>query len=190
MFKFLLMLPLVFAAPQGRVSWSDASRKELRIRVEGKDELLGKCLKGGLEMEYEFEVQLCRRRAAWFDACAERLRDRHRLSLEPISGSYHFVSDRFGDEIGPQTHIISAQEEAVMALSEMNPVTLEYLAQADPKLMYSQNSYLRVRVQSHCRGDYNRTWARISSFLTLGLVRISGFDTGWMDFKLGLGEER
>ncbi len=37
---------------------------------------------------------------------------------------------------------------------------------------------------SECKGGYNRTVARISSFLTMGLVRLSGFDTGWVDFKL------
>ena len=190
MLKFVFLIPLFFGLPEIQVSWTDSSFTVLHIRLDVADELLSKCLKSGLEMEYAFETQLCRRRAAWFDACARRCRDRHRLSFEPISGSYTLVSDRLDDEIGPQTRSFSSLEDARRAMAEVEPLNLEFLAAGEPRYIGNRRAYVRVRAESHCKGDYNRTLARISSFLTLGLVRISGFDTGWTDFKLLWKERR
>ncbi|NLF24805.1 MAG: DUF4390 domain-containing protein [Deltaproteobacteria bacterium] len=189
MLKFFLVLPLIFASPQVKVNWTDSKFESLHIRVDFKDELMGKCLRGGLEMEYAFDARLCRRRTVWFDACAELYRERHHLSFEPISSNYTLVSDRLDDDIGPQTRNFKSLEEAQAAMAEMEEVTLAELAGSESQYLNNSRVYLSARAQSRCKGSYNRTLAGISSFLTLGLVRISGFDTGWVDFTLAREEE-
>ena len=74
--------------------------------------------------------------------------------------------------------------EASEAFGRIFKLPLIFLARGDQDYLGSGASYVSIRVSSECRGDFNKTLARISSVLTLGLVRLSGFDTGWLDFKL------
>ncbi|MBN8550577.1 MAG: hypothetical protein J0M12_14775, partial [Deltaproteobacteria bacterium] len=48
----------------------------------------------------------------------------------------------------------------------------------------NRSPFLGVRVIADCKGDYNETIAKISNFLTLGLVDVGSFDSGWVAFSL------
>lgn len=184
---WVLSLPVALAVPEVAVNWMSAGLGAIKVQVGGRDDLLGKCLKSGLAMEYKYQIRLCRRRAAWFDACAQRFREKRVLSFDPISGVYTLEADRFDDAEPPQTLRFDSLEDARSALGRVEGLTLAQLSGGEGGFAGSPRAYVRVRVQSDCRGDYNRTLARISSFVTLGLVRISGFDTGWTAFRLDAG---
>ena len=182
--KIVALLPFLLAAPDVQVDYSDRHFEEIDVRVVGEDELLDKCVKSGLSLQYDFEMRVCRRRLAWFDGCPEKRLERHTLSYDPISGNFRLQADRFGDHQEPRAQNYASSAEASRALAEVFKLPLQYLARGEPEYLDSERSYVSVRVSSECHGDYNKTLARISSFLTLGLVRLSGFDTGWLDFKL------
>lgn len=182
--RIFALVQFLIAAPDIQVDFSDQGYREIDVRVVGKDDLLDKCLKSGLTLQYDFEVRLCRRRVVWFDGCPDERLEQHKLSYEPISGNFRLEIDRFGDEQEPVTQNFASRMEASEAFGRIFKLPLIFLARGDQDYLGSGASYVSIRVSSECRGDFNKTLARISSVLTLGLVRLSGFDTGWLDFKL------
>jgi hypothetical protein len=186
--KLMIVAPLLLAVPEVVVKWSSPRFEALRVQVRAADGLLDKCVKGGLAMEYRYEVRLCRRLPVWFDACAKSWRERRQLSYDAISSSYHVESDRYGDEESPEVRYFSSFDEARKALAAVEQVPVSVLAGGRDEYLSETRSYVGVRVYSECKGDTNRTVARISSILTLGLLRLSGFDTGWVDFKMERSE--
>lgn len=174
--------------PQVQVNWDTSDRTAIDIVVPGVDKILPTCLQSGLELRYRFEVQVCKRRPLWFDSCGPTRIKRHSLEYDPITQSYRLTSDWLGDRAGPITETFTTLNEASAAFQAAREVTLEFLADHSAELMNSRRLYLSVRIHSGCKGGYNETLARISSFLSLGLVRISGFDTGWLDFRVERNE--
>ena len=73
--RILFMLPTFLAGPEVLLNWTNQKFEAVRIRVAVADELLSRCLKSGLAMEYNYQIRLCRRRAVWFDACADKRRE-------------------------------------------------------------------------------------------------------------------
>lgn len=184
MFRILLILPLIFGFPDLKANWTDNLLDSVRVRVGGEDPLLDRCLKSGFELRYRYEVRLCKRRPLWFDYCPEERVIRHSLHYDPISDKYTLVVDWHGDQIEPRSETIASLEEAVESLAAVQNLPISFLSRGDEGLLQSRRRYLSIRVLSACKGDYNETLARISSVISLGLVRVSGFNTGWVDFRL------
>ena len=180
----IALLPFLLAVPDLRVDFSDPKLEDINVRVVGKDELLDKCLKSGYMLQYDFEVRLCRRRPLWLDSCPKQRLEKHKLSFDPISGIFTLDIDRFGDSRDPGSLSFASIKDAYEGLSEVKNLSLQFLARDRFPYLEEPERYISIRVTSECRGDFNKTLARISSFLTLGLVRVSGFDTGWLDFNL------
>ncbi len=182
--KVFALLPLLFAAPEIKVDLAGSAAQQIDVRVTGKDGLLEDCVKSGLSFRYDFQVRICKRRPMWFDTCPEERVEKHALSYDPISGNYRLVIDRFGDDKQPFSKNFSSSAAAARRFSLVRNLPLLFVARGKTRYLHSNRSYLSVRVVSECRGEYNKTVAAISSFLTLGMYRVSGFDTGWVDFKL------
>ena len=180
-----LLLPAnLFAEPVPRVRWSGEGFDHIQVSLEGEDGLMDRCLNSGFTLHYRFTLQLCEKSSFWFDTCNDERQVRHSMSVDPLSESYSMESDRYGDVEGPQTTIINDAEEARYQYGQLQKLPLSFLVDENESVQYGEDSYVSVRVISHCEGEVNKTLSRISSFLTLGLVRISGFNTGWVDFVL------
>lgn len=172
------------ADPGARVNWRTNSQQKLFIKMVGKDRLLKECLRGGLEMEYAYDFQLCRNRSAWFDSCGPERTERHRLRLDQISQQYYLTVDRHHDGEEPKEVILESKEKAIKGLTRIYELPLTFLADQDERLLTSDDRYLSLKVSSQCLGEYSRTFRRLSSILTLGIVNLSGFRTEWTDFFL------
>ena len=183
--KFLLLfVPLIIQFPVLNIAWDSQAEGEINIKISGEDKLLEKCLESGLKMEYRYELQLCKRRSAWFDRCKDMRTLIHTLEFDPITENYVVRTDLHGDDEDPKVITTTSSTEARTLLSRINKLSLLKISEQDQYYYKSPRSYLSTRVTTECQGDHNETIADISYFLSLGLIRISGSNSGWMDFNL------
>ena len=168
-----------------QVNWLDERKQVLNIQMVGGDALAGTCLKSGLELEYRYSVQICKRRPLWLDSCTKSWERSQILSYDPITIKYRLLIDTFDDRAEAETQIFESRNRALAGLRQARGMPLTSLAEKAAELLSNRRTYLTVRVQSNCKGDYNETLAKLSSFLSLGFVQIAGFDTGWVDFNVG-----
>ena len=180
--KLAAYLPFIFAAPAVQLELEDSALPAATVRMAGQDDLLEKCLKSGFPFEYAFKVRICKRRPLWFDTCRERRLEKHRLKFDVISGIFRLEVDRFDDNKDPAVKNYTSLSEAAGEFSAVKQLPLLFLARGRKDYLHSRRSYLSARVSSKCLGEYSETLADISSVMTFGLVRINGFDTGWVDF--------
>lgn len=176
--RLIFLLPWIFATPQPRVNWVDTFEKALIVRVEGEDDILPGCLEGGLEMRYRYEVTLCSSRTMWFDNCKDQHLLVKTLEHDPISGKFIVSADEIGDTSEAVKESFDSLNEARASLGQLNALSTLALADNDANFLARSKKYLQVGVSGECVGDYNRTLSRISSVLTLGLVRPGGFSVG------------
>ncbi len=184
--KLLVMIPLLLAPPELRLKWASGGAAGLNVAVVGHDSVLASCVKSGLEARYRFDFRMCRRRAGWFDGCEAQRSQVNALRYDPISETYRIISDRIGDREEPVIKQVESASEALSAISAIESLPLTFL-KSTPLNASKARYYVALRVLSECRGEYNETMERISYFLTLGLVKTSGFDSGWIDFGLDQG---
>lgn len=198
-FSFLLFVVIVFqscrvVAQEARTAHMDSlssqsspeSIKDLfvDIRFRGEDDIFEQCISSGFTVKYRFSFRLCRSRAGWFSTCLDTRRQIHHMESDPIRGAYKVTVDRHGDAEEPVSTIFKSRKRAYEALSTIKSLPLEFVGADDLEYSRSKRSFLDVRVESHCQGRYNKTLARISYFLTLGLVDVIGFDSGWQEFPM------
>jgi len=182
--KLMLTLPLLFGLPDFSINWTDRKFDSLTLQVRGYNEVQERCLKNGLEVRYRYELQLCRRRTGWFHACKEQRLIMHSLQFDPISQTYKVTRDRLGDDRPSQKNDVAAFEEALLLTSRVENLPLSFLAQDDTAFADRKRLYVSSRVMADCHGQYNATLARVGYFLTLGLIKVSAFSSGWIDFDL------
>lgn len=182
--RLLFALPILFAVPGLKMQWTGDERESVTIHLDGQEDFFDACLQSGFQLEYRFQIQICKRRPVWFDACKNDRIEKHTISFDAISQTYRMRSDRHGDTVGPATEILSSKEEASERQRTVREIPLMFLAHDDIDYVQSRRSYVSVRVKSSCLGEYNETFENISYVLTLGLVRLGGFDSGWVDFAL------
>ena len=190
---FLLALALsllpggsAFAQERARleVIKPQGDRESVIIRLADIAESYEQCLNGGLEIRYRFEFQLCRHRSAWFDSCEEVRRAINRVQYDPITSNYTVKQDVHRDGKDPDQRSIRQREKALRLAGELPPLDLSFIARGENDYLYEADSYLSVRLQINCEGAFNKTLARISQFLTLGLVETLEYDSGWQDVYL------
>lgn len=194
-FLAICMLSMVTSAAWARplevsVNWSTANQFDaVRIAVSGEDANVSNCVKSGLELFYRFELMLCRKRSLWFDKCEHTQVYLQSMQFDPISEIYKVSLDFIGDKKPAAESSHTSFERALELIRSVSAIALESfggdlapgIALSDEK---RSRSYLSARVISACRGDYSETLERISYFVSLGLLRTSGFDSGWIDFRL------
>lgn len=187
MFHYLfIVLPLVFAPPEAFVRWASRSNYTVTISSASYDKVMEQCLMSGLELRYTFQFQICRKRSLWFDSCEKEARRIHLLKYDPISESYRVSLDTWKDSELPSVTTYSNLQDAVDPFISVKDIPLQSLTSSaiDGLTAKKKRAYLGVRVVSDCKGEYSKTIAQISSVLSLGLVSLEHFDTGWMDFSL------
>ena len=182
--KIFAVLPFFFAPPDFRINWQDEFHKTVNVSLSGYNETVLRCIESGLEVRYRFEFELCQRRTLWFHSCKEKKAVLQSLELDPISQSYEIMRDRLGDKRSGTKSSVSSRDEGLAAVSNVSELPLEFLSEGDDEFEAETKLYVSARVLATCRGQYNETLARIGYFLTLGLVRISALNTGWIDFNL------
>lgn len=181
--KLLLIIPLFFIAPEVNVRWAPGGHA-LRIAVENYDRtLLEECIKSGLEVRYRYYVRLCRERWYWLDRCGEERREVKSVQFDPISETYRVSFDRLHDGLPPRITSLDSLGEAFSSISEISELSLDNL-NPQPSTADQGYSYAEVRTISECKGQYNESMERLSYVLSLGLVSTSGFDSGWITFRL------
>lgn len=182
--KATLLVPFILAGPTPYIQWADLEQGAIKMWVQGEDPLLKKCVESGLGMRYRFKVQLCRQRAGWFARCSKVRNVIHILKFDPISENYTLAKDLLGDPENPTVLGDISLEEALSQLRKVERFDLSNIAKEVEVELNSRNAYLSLRIVSECRGEYNQTVADLSYLLSLGTVRLDGFDTGWLDFNL------
>jgi len=182
--KLFLALPIIFSTPELTVNWLTSNQRSVALVLQGEDPIIGKCLQSSLTLRYKYQLQICKRRPLWFDVCKDELELRRSVTFDPISRTYDLNSKwayKAEEEI---VQHFSSRMELLKSLQTIKAVDLNVLAENSLSFIQSQRSYISARVSSDCKGDYNETLAELSHFLSFGLIRISGFDTGWLDFRM------
>lgn len=168
---FLLWVVPVFAEPELLVNWQSPKQKIIELKLTGEDPDLDKCLNNGLEIRYRYEAKLCNK------TCAKKLVETRFLSWDPISKSYRIEMDRHRDNQNPEVRVLSEKSEALKILMLVKDINYSFW---EPK----SGNILRARAFSECHGEYSSTLKTLSYYLSLGLIRLGGFNTGWNDYHL------
>jgi Domain of unknown function (DUF4390) len=171
----------IFAAPQPVVNW--AVGDTLKVMVEGREELLNRCLSGGIEVRYQFNLRLCRKRSAWFDDCEDIKKEIHGLQYDPVSDNYRVTIDRLGDQADPELYTYPTLEDGLARATRIDAFPLNILSEALPPLPRT-NYYVGIRILSDCANSFGSSLLDISYVLTFGLVKVNRFDSGWIAFNL------
>ena len=181
----LFSMPLhAIEDPDVLINWSKKRNKQfLDVKLTGEDPLFAQCLNSGLNLQYQYELKLCRRRSLWFDSCNKTRKAIFRLHLDSATGMYSFVGDLLGDQLQPEKDQFDSEDAAKGRIRAIIRYPMELLT-GQVEEVDLNNTYLSVKVLSDCYGKRGQLASNISRVLTLGLVQVQGFDTGWIDFTL------
>lgn len=179
---FLAIFSFLLAVPDLQLV-IDRVQNSITVNLQGKDPLFEHCIKSGFVLRYNFESQICKKNRFWFDDCPRKRRIKYQLTYNSITNQYKMEADRIGDDQPALVTYYNSLNEAQRAFFVVEDLSMHFIAHEDTSYLEDPQSYLRARAFSDCLGDYNRTVGSISNFLTFGLYRMSGFDTGWIDFE-------
>lgn len=177
----LAWFAVVFAFPDLHVNWTDA--KGLRVVAGGSEELLDRCIEGGIEVRYRFLLRHCRRRVGWFDACEGNKMEVHALRRDPVSENYIVTVDRHSDEKSPAKNTFNELADARAALGTIDFIPLEFIAGGPPRAE-NKGYYVGVRVVADCKRDFSDVVLDLPYLLTFGLMKTNRYDSGWIAFEL------
>ena len=178
--KILLIFPLLMTLPPIEAKWNTHSRESLTIKVNFEDELVNRCLDSGLELRYEYKIQVCRKSKHLFRNCGDIVTNIRSVKRDSIDETFRAALDQLGDEKPAEKRTLFSLEDALSTVSSIGN-----LRPASFKEDNLKSATLRARVQLICKGEHSKTFTRITQFLTFGLLDIRGPDTGWVDFVLG-----
>jgi hypothetical protein len=174
-----------FLVPAVQVTWSARGQSSaITVQAHEVSEEVTECLDRSKEARLRFEVRLCSRHSAWFDSCEGVRSEVHSVEYEPISEAYRVVTDRFNDEDDRLAVGVPTIRDALRAMTTMENLPLGFLARGDDTLIKERGAYVQVRTVFSCRGGVNRTVARLSQVLTLGIVNVVEETSDWYDFEL------
>ncbi|MCB0318762.1 MAG: DUF4390 domain-containing protein, partial [Bdellovibrionales bacterium] len=117
-----ILISTIFAAPNLQVHWNTQEKKELLVSALGEENFIKDCISQGLDAEYRFHVQLCRRRSMWYDGCKDTFRFKQSLRYDPISQKYLISGDWLDDKIPPQSTSTDTLAEASKSLATIDSV--------------------------------------------------------------------
>jgi hypothetical protein len=180
-----LLISVAFAADSAlSVHWTNRDHRSVDVRALNLEERLVECLESSRQARVRFEMQLCRRRAAWFDSCSDTRPWVQTIEFDAITESYKILTDRWRDDEEPIAVGIPARTEALRTVSSVEAVSVRELADGDSRLLLSDRSYIRARSIYSCRGGANRTLGGLSQLLTFGLLNVVESDSPWIDFDI------
>lgn len=177
-------LLILLAFPDMSVKWSSPANDAISVAVDRGDPRVEECLSAGLQVRYRYDFQICRRRTGWFSACKDVRSIVSTLEYDPISENYKLVSDRLYDSVEPETTRYLSIAEALGALVSLKGIPLQALGGHNEMSRARKPLSVWAKLDTGCRGEYNQTIARISYFLSLGLVKLSEHSTGWVEYSL------
>ncbi len=178
-------LTLFFAAPDFVARWTTVEHDSINLGIaSGRDDRLESCLGNGFQVRYRFEVRLCESRPNLFSSCKDTRVIIRTLELDPISENYKMVSDALSDREDPAVLNLLDRDEALREAGILKGLSLTSLGIRQSDIPQKRPLYVRVRLLSDCKGEYNETLARIGYFLSLGLIRFNESDSGWVTFTL------
>jgi hypothetical protein len=174
---------LWFAVPSPVVNWASQNHDSMEIQADGSEELLNRCIEGGIEVRYRYEMRYCTKGSFWFDQCEDSWVEIKSLQYDPVKETYLIQSDLLDDKETPEKGGFSTLAEAQKALSTIQHVNIEKIARGKLNKK-TERDYIGIRVLSECRGSVGNTLLDISYYLTFGLVKVSRFDSGWVAFYI------
>lgn len=178
-------LALILILSPGLISTFEREGGKLNLEVINVDPDFSKhCLQAGLELRYRYTLQLCKRRSYWLDSCSPTYLLIQEAQYSPISESYSVSADRIGDITEPHIYSFRSRDEALERLAHIENFEITNLAPEASTLLQDPRRYVSSRVEVSCKGEYNKTLARISYILSLGLIDLVSYDSGWRDLHL------
>lgn len=182
--NLLLVVPLFLGHHLIGLNWSEKdSRTEVDITVLSRDQILDNCAQSGIEVHYRFQVKLCRRRSWWTDSCSDMQQFVRTMQFDPISENFRMLTDKMGDDLDPEVFYVDSLATAFETLSTLKRVSLPEITEQS-SYKPGPRDYLSVKLLSECKGEYSRIATRISTVITLGLINVGRFDSGWIDFAM------
>ena len=177
------IVPLILMVPTASIRWR-ADRQGLKVELEQPDGHLLECIKGGLEVRYRLELKVCRQRSSWFDKCGETQLLTRSVQYDPISENYTLTTDFINDAMPPTVQLETDADKAEREMQEFSISGSSEIRPEDVELIQQNNIYVGVRVRGYCQRDDQSLVAQIPYYLTFGIFRFAGFDTGWVDYQL------
>jgi hypothetical protein len=177
-------VPAFAEDPAIHVRWNAARDGSLRVELLGEDPQAPACLRGGFEVSYRYELELCLKRTIWFDSCLPTRLLIQALAYDPLAETYKVTTDLLGDEESPLTEQFTRLAEAQARLAEIPKIRQGFFGAEESLYRSSGRALLSVRLVASCKGEFSETLSRVSYLLSLGLMRTSGFTTGWHNFAL------
>ncbi len=177
----VLLLTSALQLASLRINLLATDNEKIRLLLASEERVINTCLSSGLELQFKYEVRACKRRYTWFDKCGSSSVINKVLLFNPINETYRLVSDSDG-VVSTQT--FSNRKEALSDALQVEDLALLQIAGGRKDLINSRRSYLSARVECTCKGRYSKTLSELSYYLTLGLVSLGGFETGWINFAL------
>lgn len=181
-----LLSAILAVAPHLLIQTNDQG---VRVAVQGRDESMARCIDAGLELEYRFEVEVCRKRSLWFDSCGGVKQQITSLRYEPVSDIYLVWRDIIGDKEKPWGMRFMSAEDGISEASVSKSTSYHLLAGGEDRLQSGERRYIRARASTRCKEERDRTLDRVTEGLTFGLVKPDHFDSGWKEKKLEVEEE-
>ncbi len=181
---FLLSIFVSLSALLPSLVVQRTNNDEIIVAINGTNDTLKKCMSGGVEVRYQFEVELCRTRSAWFDKCKGKRDEKAYAKYDPVSESYKIQTDRLDDGIQPELKTVYDAETAFSAINTTRPMSIEFLAHGDQTFLERENLYIRVRGLAYCKEERNQTIETITKFLTTGVSQLLQYNSGWETFSL------
>lgn len=166
-----------------RMYWGETARQSVTldassVSVDGVE----RCVDSGREARFRFEMRGCRRRVGWFDSCGKESIWTKTVQYDPITESFKLVTDMLDDDGDPVSVGIPNRQEAFRKVTLLEAIPLGSLTVGGKPIPDASRGYFAARVIFQCKGLVSRTWSRLSTALTFGLVDVGFTDTGWRDF--------
>lgn len=182
-FKVLIFVVLTLT-PELELGWvTQGDKSRLRASLHGYDSELASCISSGLSVRFRFEFQLCHKRKFWFDDCKGSRLAISTVEFDPISETYAVTSDLLGDSEPPVVDRVIEIPKALALASNRSDISTAWLSKGAESVNSKVDRAFRGRVSAECRGEYSESMKRLSYVLSFGLVRSTGYDSGWLEFK-------
>lgn len=184
MTKILPFLLVILMAPRLLVNWKDKTWDALVFRVEGLNDSIQSCLENGRDGRLKLQYKMCVRKAMWFDNCTDPYLEYHDIQYDPITEGYNVIKDRISDEEEPVSVALPSRSEAISDFVTVKDLPMSLFKSPLDIFERSGSTYISIGGSYSCKGSVSRTWARISSVLTLGMRETGRTEISWSDFDV------
>lgn len=167
------------------LTWTDSSRAMLRVELVGMKEDFSQCVDSGFEVRVRFDLELCRKRSFWYDSCYDTITSQKIVRYDPVGEQYQLSFDLFGDSDEPMVTQYKDVSGAVIEATKIARVKMLSLSKG--RDVERDNHYLKVKIIGECRG-FQENMAQVSKLLSLGVVQVHRYNSGWMSFPLNVSE--